>query len=666
MALVPAGSDFDDASSVAMSNTSYVRGVNAQEQARRRLKAMMEQKEKQCELMRQTVERKKKHLDDVRGDVQGLRDAKEQDENTIAELKEEKLVFRLFKQLDVEKKNAVTLDNICNKAKASDTERAFIDENLFKVLPKTYHITLKAKDFDSTELLRILMEDMGIENEAAFEVQAKENAMEGTVKVTLRLIWSTHPAEIAENEALSEEENEERRQQIEAYYAALGGSGNTVEPEAAHQKEEEMIDIVQAKIPAVTEWEVVRVNQELRATFADFISTFWFVVVDEVPVCLKVMYQDALRIEEDTILPEEALDKVVELEHAIKLQQKVNEEVIRDTNLTEKDIQAVDKQIDSVAKELGHIQRVTGFDNSNNKKEHIDWNLQEEQILHLTELVQTLEREHSKGVQVLKKKTELLVRLSEEVEEKKEVEEQVFKCQNDINVVNKEMDEVREETNRLMKYHDKSDRAITVLEEQRDVVAVDSLQNDKQYLQRQISSHVSAKGESDRIIKAQAFRLGVLENRLGVVTNALKDLKSDQKIQRRLKDALTLTEDDDVDPTNLEAIMPANELIDIELYELLNRDLEAITTSMKLKNIILHEKEATIEATELKLRDLQEDKEEDEAYYYYTTQKDLKEVDELHHQRRIRQENQRRERDGIKRGVAASRRKASDMLRAEA
>eukprot|EP01059_Diplonema_ambulator_P018868 TRINITY_DN3150_c1_g2_i1.p1 TRINITY_DN3150_c1_g2~~TRINITY_DN3150_c1_g2_i1.p1 ORF type:complete len:667 (+),score=363.34 TRINITY_DN3150_c1_g2_i1:43-2043(+) len=662
MALVPADSDFDAASSI-VSSMSHARGATAQEQARKRLRSIMEQKEKQCELLRLTVERKRKHLEDVKAEVAQLHAAKEQDENTIRELKEEKLVFRLFKQLDADKKDAVTLDNICNRSKASDAEREFIDENLFKVLPKTFHITFKAKDFDENELLRILMEEMGIANEQTFELHTTENAMQGTVKVTLRLIWSTHPAEIAENEALTEEENEARRQEIEAYYAALGGEGNTVDPEIAHIKEEEMMDIVRTKVPEVTEWEVVRVNEEMRATFQDFISAFWFVVIDDIPGCLKVMYQDALKIEEETILPEEALDKIVELEHAIKLQQKQNEEIIRDTNLTEKDIQAVDKQIDASAKELSHIQRVTGFDNNNNKRDHVDWDLQEEQISHLFKLVQQLEREHSKGVQMLKKQTELLVALSEEVEEKKEVEEQVFKCQNDINVVQKEIEQIQGETKKLMEDHNKSDRAIMVLENQRDEVAVKSLQNDKQYLQRQIAGHISAKGDSDRIIKAQAFRLSVLESRLNVVTNALKDLKSDQKIQRRLKDALTLAEDEDVDPMNLETLVPQNEMIDIELYELLNRDLEAITTSMKLKDIILHEKEATIEATEIKLRELQEEKEEDEAYYYYTTQKDVKDITDLHRELRVRQENQRREREAMKRDVALSRKKASDMLK---
>ena len=110
------------------------------------------------------------------------------------------------------------------------------------------------------------------------------------------------------------------------------------------------------------------------------------------------------------------------------------------------------------------------------------------------------------------------------------------------------------------------------------------------------------------------------------MTAALKDLKTNTKIQRRLKDALmgAEVEDADIDPYNVDNYLPANEIVDVELYELLQRDLEAITTSMKLKDIILLEKEATIEATELKLDELRKEKEDDEEYFSHASHKDVK------------------------------------------
>ncbi|KAJ9460012.1 hypothetical protein DIPPA_25050 [Diplonema papillatum] len=642
---------------------SFMRAQNASEQAKKKLLVILEQKERQTDQLRLTVERKRKHLQDAKEVIKQQCEQKERDEAAIRSLREEKLLWRVFKQLDQENKNAVTLDNICNAIDADGNARELIDDRLFLGLPTTYHITLQAKDFSEDQFIEAIISEMGFDSKA-IELESVDNATHGTARITMRLAWSAHPSEIAEDSSLTEEENEQRRAEVKAYYESLGGDDTTVQPSVGRSKEEKMLEVIQLRLPEITGWKVSRVHQELRATFADFLTSFWFVVPEnELPEALKEKHHQAKIVEAETILPEEVLDRTIELEHAIKHQQKLKEEVVRDTALTEKDIQAVDKQIDAVARDLANIQRITGFDSAHTKRDHVDFNLQEDEIRQIAALVKKLDEEHRTGQQILRKKTQLIEVLVGELEEKSELEEQVYKAMNDLKVAKKEIDDLMEETRALMTDHNRSDRAIISLDNQRDTVAVQSLQSDKAYLQREIANHVQSKGETDRIIKAQAFRLGVLDNRLSVVTNALKDLKSDQKIQRRLKDALALTDDDGSDPMNIDTIMRPNEVVDVELYELLHRDLEAITTSMKLKDIILLEKEATIEATELKLEELQREKEDDEEYYYYTANKDVKEVEALRHQHRVRQQTQRRERDTLKRGVVNAREHAAKVLK---
>eukprot|EP01061_Rhynchopus_euleeides_P016960 TRINITY_DN2830_c0_g1_i3.p1 TRINITY_DN2830_c0_g1~~TRINITY_DN2830_c0_g1_i3.p1 ORF type:complete len:667 (+),score=388.64 TRINITY_DN2830_c0_g1_i3:72-2072(+) len=659
MALVPVDNEEYDQLSIAPSNASHMRAANATEHAKRRLKAVVDQKDRQCEQMRQTLERKKRQLEEERKEVEQLCQLKDEMEVKIRELRETKVVYRMFKKLDLDKKDAVSLDNVQKATGCNDDERLFVEESLFKVIPRTFHFTFRCRDLSEDEVKQLVTSSTGVSVHAV-EVLLGDAQTHGICKVSVRLAWHSHPVYMAEDPSLPEDENERRREELAEYYTSLGGEGTCVEPEAARETESRMVEEVKANAKSMLGWEVVRVTDDLRAIFDDFATHFWFQQTEMPVEALQLMYAEAKRTEEETILPEEALDKVVELEHAVKHQQKLNSETLRDTALTEKDIQTVDKRIDAVSRELQHIQRVTGFDSAHSNKDHIDFSLQEEEIAQLQQLVRRLEEEHRVGTARLSKKTQLLVTLSEEVEEKAEIEEQVFKAMNDLKVTDREVGELQEQLRLLRLDHMKTDRAITALEGRRDLGAVQSLNSDKVYLQSQIGQHKNAKREADRTIKAQAHRLAQLENRLSVVTAALKDLKTNNKIQRRLKDALmnAEVEDADIDPYNIDNYLPAREVVDVELYELLQRDLEAITTSMKLKDIILLEKEATIEATELKLDELRKEKEDDEEYFQHASHKDVKEVESLREQHRIRQETQRRERDTIKRGLRDSRKTA--------
>ena len=503
MALVPAGSEQQYDVRSTMSNASAMRGANATEQARRRLKGVMAQKERQCEQMRQTLERKKRLLEEEKREVGALYDAKDADEEAIRRYKEDKLLFRVFKQLDIEKKDSLSIDNIVKRIGGNPDDRLFLDENLFKLLPGSFHFTFRTRQVDKDTLLDVITSNTGV-SPLAVEIESDDSHTHGISKITVRLAWHGHPREIAEDPTLPEEENEARRQQVEEYYKSLGGDESSVSEENARAKEQEMVEAVKTHVPAELGWDVVRVTEDHRATFSDFIENFWAIVSPDMMLeSLRELYAEARQIEEETILPEEALDRVIEMEHMIKSQQKLGAEIARDCALTEKDISNVDKKIDLVSKELAHIQRVTGYDSTQGAQDHVDFALQQEQITQLGSLVKRLEDEHRRGAALLSKRTAEILTLSERVEENSEIEEQVFKATNDLQVVQRECDQLMEQTRVLMMDHSKTDRAIMVLEGSRDVGAVQSLNSDKQYLQGQIEAHKAAKGESDKAIKAQ-------------------------------------------------------------------------------------------------------------------------------------------------------------------
>eukprot|EP01062_Namystynia_karyoxenos_P037909 TRINITY_DN2757_c0_g1_i1.p1 TRINITY_DN2757_c0_g1~~TRINITY_DN2757_c0_g1_i1.p1 ORF type:complete len:711 (+),score=358.62 TRINITY_DN2757_c0_g1_i1:105-2135(+) len=641
------------------------------EQARRRalqanakrMRAQMEQKSLQCEQLRQQIERKKKEKEELLGDIDDLYEQKRLHEEHVGGLKDRKLFYRIFKELD---------GDDCGLLSKHGVEKSFpslsreLEARLFANIPTTFVTTIKRPvhgGCHAADIHGALADRLQVSPDILSVSQPEERGV--NVVTQIRLQWHAVPEHMRDT-AQDEAEAEERKLQREAYFGALG-SERGCDPAAARAKEAELGQVLRGGALGEVGVEVVRVSEETLATFDDFVAKYGVGDFNELPDEIRDAYQRAQQKEEETVLPEEALDRITELEQAIQQQHRQMDAMRKETSLTEQDIKAIDRQIHAVNAELQHIQQVTGYDRSKSKPLTTDFEIQGAQLAELTALLRRLQEEKVKGQQILRKKTQLAEELARELADKKESEERLYQLHNDNKVADRELAALQEEMEELKGEHKKSDRHIVALEGKRDVTAIESLQLDKDFLKGQIAKHSEGRREQDKVIGAQQFRLTQLEQRVAVVEQCLRDLRMWNKVQGKLKDAMAAISeiDEGRQATNLDQIAPPNEMVDVELYELINRDLEAISNSLKLKHIILIEKEATIEATQQKVDELAMSKDADERYYLDEIWRYRDSTDDLQHQIDEQRQRHRMEEQGLKRTIADTRNKAlSDAKRA--
>ena len=175
-----------------------------------------------------------------------------------------------------------------------------------------------------------------------------------------------------------------------------------------------------------------------------------------------------------------------------------------------------------------------------------------------------------------------------------ETNEKMFQLCSKLNAQNAELSSATEEYEHYRREHLRADRVISRLETSNDDGSINSLTADNMFLKRKINEHVEMRRTQDKAVKAQSFRLAHLQKRADMITHAVADLKMTEAVSSRLKGTVQTVEEP-VCSLDIETILPADESVDVGLYELLARDVEAINNSVELKDIIVQEKASTID-----------------------------------------------------------------------
>eukprot|EP01062_Namystynia_karyoxenos_P073102 TRINITY_DN69949_c0_g1_i1.p1 TRINITY_DN69949_c0_g1~~TRINITY_DN69949_c0_g1_i1.p1 ORF type:complete len:696 (+),score=310.57 TRINITY_DN69949_c0_g1_i1:262-2088(+) len=545
-------------------------------------------------------------------ELKRMRQQREDHAATLLALRDRKLMYRVFRALDEEGRGAITMYNVRSQLPdLTQADEQYLGERLFQVAPQTFLATVHARELVEADVQAALADAVSVPPEAV-RVTARETGLGGSFSLEVSLRWSCPP------EAMWFDRGEDAQLSREAYFGPFGGDASGVSEAQGRAKERELRPLIGSALGRLGV-EVEQVSEVQCVGFDDFYCVLWQGSTEaDLPEPLRDLVRAARLKEEETVLPEEAGDRIRELEHKIQKQRRQTEQKKKELAQIELESKAVDKQIDQTVRELRHIQGTTGYDRAKNiKTPDVDWEIQERQMEELTALVARVKEEKVKGEQILRKKCQLIGELSKELESLKEREENTYQMVNELRVADREIAELENQLQVLKEEHRRSDRAIVALEGQRDVAVIDSLQQDKEYLRQQIAKHIEKRREQDKIVSAQAARVQQLEQRVACVEQAVRDLSMWGRVQARLKDSMVpLGEEDDLlDPVDIDRIIPQNEKIDVELYELLNRELEAVSESRKLKDILLQEKQCTIEATGEKVDQLHASREDDERYY---------------------------------------------------
>eukprot|EP01061_Rhynchopus_euleeides_P019901 TRINITY_DN32632_c0_g1_i1.p1 TRINITY_DN32632_c0_g1~~TRINITY_DN32632_c0_g1_i1.p1 ORF type:complete len:441 (+),score=208.73 TRINITY_DN32632_c0_g1_i1:215-1537(+) len=324
--------------------------------------------------------------------------------------------------------------------------------------------------------------------------------------------------------------------------------------------------------------------------------------IHELEVQMGTSNYPTLRELGQDVAPEDYLDMVNRLENRLKLQQMRSQAIQREVSECKLMNRQAEDNIQHLDVEAARIKAVTGFiephKQAKRRRYHICSVLtaaeQAALIRELTFLVSKIKCELKMGKEVVTHKDKVIAHLHGREVDFDELNEKMFQLCNKLNAQNNELVVVTEEYEKFRREHLRADRMISRLESRSDDGSINSLTADNMFLKRKITEHVEMRRTQDRAVKAQSFRLAHLQKRADMITNAVADLKMTELVSSKLKGTVQTVEEP-ICSLDIEAILPSDETVDVALYELLARDVEAINDSVALKDIIAQEKEATID-----------------------------------------------------------------------
>eukprot|EP01063_Lacrimia_lanifica_P015399 TRINITY_DN22174_c0_g1_i1.p1 TRINITY_DN22174_c0_g1~~TRINITY_DN22174_c0_g1_i1.p1 ORF type:complete len:443 (+),score=192.60 TRINITY_DN22174_c0_g1_i1:61-1389(+) len=302
--------------------------------------------------------------------------------------------------------------------------------------------------------------------------------------------------------------------------------------------------------------------------------------------------------------PEEFSDMFFYLTNRLKLQEMRNNVIDRekvDTNLM---IQRENHHLQAL--ECLHIQigAATGFSQAIDDSiggiglSHME---QEVAVKELVFLICVLKKEMNARKTLVAWKDATITLFQREFKDQLAAIEKQAALVNDINVMERQILKVAAEVEEVEKRAITVDRHLEVGQMvKRSKDSSRFLANDCQYLRQRALEANRQREEKEQQAKLQAKKLAEREKQLHVVEQALEDLKLRKQIDRRLQNALI-----EVPPSSSpkDYVETEDERVPAVLYELLARDVEAMDDSAKLKDVLLLEKDASIDATERKLED---------------------------------------------------------------
>jgi uncharacterized coiled-coil protein SlyX len=296
------------------------------------------------------------------------------------------------------------------------------------------------------------------------------------------------------------------------------------------------------------------------------------------------------------VLPEDSLDKICRLENMLKLEKHKAEGAQKEQKLQAVTLAKQDKEIQRLTNELEFIKKETGWTSSYSSKPAFRTVAQSEAANRIGELqlmVSRLEEEQKTNKQIQRKKTLLIESLSKELDGKKKTEEDYYQALNTIKLKDREIRDLMEEMKTLKRIQAKKDKVITGLEGSKDdSSAIRILEGDKRYLQSEIAKHMDVRRQLEKTIKSQQFRIDQLETRLDAVSSALKDLNLDKQLGEILRapppSRIRVEEEATKDP----------------VYDLQLRHVSSLRNALTVKEALLHEKDANVEALERKVESM--------------------------------------------------------------
>jgi hypothetical protein len=299
------------------------------------------------------------------------------------------------------------------------------------------------------------------------------------------------------------------------------------------------------------------------------------------------------------IAAEDALDHIVSLENTLKITQRRNTLLQRENATQTKNVKDRVKVLERLVKEEESIATATGWSLEDDSPQDVEQ--LRAGILEMQELEQAMRKEIVTGEVVLHKKQQTASELESKLSVLREKEEEYGVLCNDVRVRDRDCRELEREISEVQAEHSNNDQLIEYARSKRGVVSIQNLQDDTASLKNTVEQQRAIRRKQDDVVKAQLFRARQLQTRIDIITAALKDMKLEKEFERSAPRSSLVPGAAKDEPSDVAEVIPENEVLPVETYLLLLRDNEAMRTSVARKDVMVLEKEATVQALDAKL-----------------------------------------------------------------
>ena len=300
-----------------------------------------------------------------------------------------------------------------------------------------------------------------------------------------------------------------------------------------------------------------------------------------------------------SIRAEDALDTKLRLEGTVRIVEKRNQVLQREVQGKEKQVKDASKRYSNIKVESEKLKETTGY-TADGRMPTTNVEELREKIEKMVMIEADMKREENTARLVIKKKQLLVQKLDDEIKAQKEKENRLCQLYNDIRVMDRDCAEIQGDIEKIKREDKSTDGAMVANQNRPELTVLNNLESDKEYLKSEIRRHQEEKKEMEKISKAQLYRAQQLQARLDTIMVAIQEMKLEKSLEKHIG-RNTVVPTSSEDPYDLDRILPENESIPVETYELLHRNNEAMRSIADRKHILMSEKEFAIAAQRVQL-----------------------------------------------------------------
>eukprot|EP01063_Lacrimia_lanifica_P014291 TRINITY_DN20916_c0_g1_i1.p1 TRINITY_DN20916_c0_g1~~TRINITY_DN20916_c0_g1_i1.p1 ORF type:complete len:431 (+),score=245.55 TRINITY_DN20916_c0_g1_i1:56-1348(+) len=289
----------------------------------------------------------------------------------------------------------------------------------------------------------------------------------------------------------------------------------------------------------------------------------------------------------------EVAAKLQELRNRLKLEQKKNKlaEQAKKTTLSQYDKKLF--RLEELNTQLEETKAKTNWAELS-KKRHAsrDFMGQENKLKEIKLTLKSLDDEQKVRKQLTSKKELLIDQLKKRLDELDEKAVEYEQVKAELKEQESEKLNAQDDLRTLNRIYHKKDGLIKKLQKDLDVndpQSIKRLEADKKVLQYQITKHGNYRRANEMTITAQHRRLKTLEAKLEAIAMALKSLKKDDLSEEQIMQYRPGLADSTI------------QQVDATLYRDVQNELENATRSIEAKDVLMTQKDATVEVLEKKV-----------------------------------------------------------------